>query len=158
MTANAAALANDPYAVYLVRHAEKDLSNPAEKDPQLTHCGVERARRLAIILKDIDLQAIYSTDFDRTRSTATPTAESKKLTVRIYDADKLDDVLQQLHGAEQDALVVGHSDTTSRLAGSLAGMDLADIDDDKYDQLYEVVSFNGHAKLQRLHQAFECAE
>ena len=150
-------LGNDTYFVYLVRHAEKDISNPDNKNPQLTACGVERAQRLSKILADVDLQAIYSSDYVRTRDTASPTASARKLTVQIYDPGDLDEVLQRLSTAKQDALVVGHSNTTSVLAGRLTGISLEDISEQEYDRLYQIVTTDGHSTLQLLHQAFECS-
>ena len=150
-------LGNDTYRVYLVRHAEKDISNPENKNPQLTACGVERAQRLGKILADVDLQAIYSSDYVRTRNTASPTASARKLSVQIYAPGHLDEVIQRLKTAKQDALVVGHSNTTSALAGRLAGISLDDISEQEYDRLYQVVTTDGHSTLQLLHQAFECS-
>jgi broad specificity phosphatase PhoE len=150
-------LGNDTYCVYLVRHAEKDVSNPENRNPQLTACGVERAQRLSKILADVDLQAIYSSDYVRTRDTASPTASARKLSVQIYNPGHLDEILQRLITAKQDALVVGHSNTTSALAGRLAGISLEDMREQEYDQLYQVVITDGHSTLQLLHQAFECS-
>lgn len=147
----------DPmYSVYFVRHAEKDLSNPDNRNPELLPCGRGRADRLADIFKGIDLEAIYSTDFARTLSTAGPTAALKHIEVQIYDPRSLDGVFKQLVDKKQDALVVGHSQTTSLLAGKLAGIELELIDESVYDRLYQVVVAGDVAKLQLLHQAFQC--
>ena len=81
--------AADIYSVYLIRHAEKDLTDPDTKNPKLRPCGEERADRLAAIFKDVNLQAVYSTDFKRTQSTAKPTAKSKNITVKSYDPSLL---------------------------------------------------------------------
>ncbi|MFT7133270.1 MAG: broad specificity phosphatase PhoE [Cyclobacteriaceae bacterium] len=151
------ALGSDTYYVYLVRHAEKDISNPENKNPQLTACGVERAQRLGKILADVHLQAIYSSDYVRTRDTASPTASARDLPVQIYDPGHLDEVLQRLSTAKQNALVVGHSNTTSALAGRLAGISLENISEQEYDRLYQVVITDGHSTLQLLHQTFECS-
>ena len=108
------------------------------------------------IFREIDLQAVYSTNYARTRNTAAPLAASKSLEVAIYDPANLDELLQQLHAAKQDALVVGHSNTTAALAGSLAGVALEDLGEGDYDRLYQVVVFNDQAKVQLLHQGFRC--
>jgi broad specificity phosphatase PhoE len=155
--ASCSLLADEMYSVYLVRHAEKDLSNPDNRNPELLPCGSDRSERLADILANVDLKAIYSTDFARTRSTAKPTANAKKLPVQIYDPYKLDVFSEQLAAKKQDALVVGHSNTTNVLAGKLAGIELEELDEEEYDRLYQVVVANGSAKLQLLHQAFRCA-
>lgn len=149
--------ADQMYTIYFVRHAEKELSNPENRNPELLPCGLGRADRLADIFKDIDLKAIYSTDFARTLSTAGPTAESKNIEVQIYDPHSLEGVFKQLVAKKQDALVVGHSQTTSVLAAKLAGIELELIDESVYDRLYQVVVAGDLAKLQLLHQAFQCA-
>ena len=156
MLTSVSVVADNAYSVYLVRHAEKNLSDPDTKNPTLTQCGEKRAHRLATILKDINLQAVYSTDFKRTQSTAKPTATSKNITVKLYDPYKLDDLHSEITSKKQDVLVVGHSQTTSLLAGKLAGLNLEVIDEDEYDRLYQVVVTDGAVKFQLLHQAFQC--
>ena len=54
----------DPYTLYFIRHAEKDLSTKA--DPELTSQGHETAKKLARYLSDKPLQAILSSDYRRT--------------------------------------------------------------------------------------------
>jgi broad specificity phosphatase PhoE len=156
MFASASALGNDIYSVYFVRHAEKDRSNPEDKNPHLCPCGLERAQRLAEIFKGINLQALYSTAYVRTRDTALPIAMSKNLAVEIYNPANLTEVLERLRTAKQDALVIGHSNTTSVLAGLLADIELTAINDQEYDRLYQVVIADDHSTLQLLHQAFHC--
>jgi broad specificity phosphatase PhoE len=148
--------ADSTYSVYLIRHAEKDLSDPDTKNPKLRQCGEKRALRLATIFKDINLQAVYSTDFKRTQSTAKPTAKSKNITVKSYDPYKLDDLHSELTSNKQDVLVVGHSQTTTLLAGKLAGLNLEILDEYEYDRLYQVVVYEGAVEFQLLHQAFQC--
>ena len=149
--------ADETYSVYLVRHAEKDVTDPDNHDPQLRSCGIDRAERLASIFQSVDLKAVYSTDYARTQSTARPTADSKNLAVKTYDPVDLDVVFDRLITKKQDALVVGHSNTTNVLAGKLAGIELEDIDEEEYDRLYQVVLFDGSAELELLHQVFQCA-
>lgn len=156
--ASSNAIADDAFAVYFVRHADRDLSDPDKENPKLSRCGEKRAQRLATIFKDINLQAVYSTDFKRTQSTATPTAMSKNLSVESYDPYAPDELLAEIKSKKQDALIVGHNNTTNMLAGNLAGLDLEIIDENEYDRLYQVVVTEGAVKLQLLHQAFECNE
>ena len=59
---------------YLIRHAEKVRSNPDDSDPELNQKGLGRAMHWAEILADVDLDAIYSTDYNRTSMTAAPTS------------------------------------------------------------------------------------
>src|SRR5690349_20766422 len=78
--------------IYLVRHAEKQTSsgNMMTSDPDLTMEGRVRADRLADSLTGKKISAVYSTDYQRTRNTAAPTARLKMRDVTIYsDGNKL---------------------------------------------------------------------
>ncbi|MEP4148380.1 MAG: phosphoglycerate mutase family protein [Halioglobus sp.] len=150
------AAAYEPYSIYLVRHAEKVTSNPEESDPNLTPCGDQRADRLAVILESIKLDVIYSSDYRRTRETAAPVANNKRLEVKLYDPSMLGQFAEELLAKKSDTLVVGHSNTTGVLAGMLAGIEIEEFSEAEYDRLYQVILFPDSAKLSLLHQAFEC--
>lgn len=96
---------------YFIRHAEKDLTDPDKKDPQLNEEGKVRTRKWAEVFREIPFDLIYSSDFKRTRQTAQPIADSKNLDVELYDAKKLynEDFQQKTKG--KTVLVVGHSNT-----------------------------------------------
>lgn len=132
------ALADDA-AIYLVRHAEKQ----ADSDPELTEYGHARARALAEIMKNVSISKVYSTDTRRTRQTAQPTAEQKKLSVELYDPRAFRDFASALTveflESGQSILVVGHSNTTPYLATLLTGDSFPELSEDQYDHLYKVV-------------------
>ena len=65
-------------AVLVVRHAEKI----SDTDERLSDDGLSRAARLAALLKDADVSAIYSTDTPRTRGTAQPLADARSCRFR----------------------------------------------------------------------------
>lgn len=72
------ALANAQQGVILVRHAE--LQGAAMAEPKrlpLSEVGEARAQRLATMLKDAGIGAIYVTDFVRTNKTAEPLARAQ---------------------------------------------------------------------------------
>jgi broad specificity phosphatase PhoE len=122
--------------LFLVRHAEKVSDGSA--DPDLTAAGTERADELAYILGHVDLDAIYSTPYSRTKQTVFPTAKQKSLEVKIYnpgDPDFLRKVLR--HHAGGTVLIVGHSNTIPGFANELiGGPDFSDLDDGTYDNLF----------------------
>jgi len=123
---------------YLVRHAEKTKQ---KNDPGLTAEGKERAFFLANYLKDIPLDAIYSTDYFRTRLTAQPTASSQNVPMQLYDASDLKKFSKDITGKHknQKVLVVGHSNTTAKLANLLLGENkFAEIPHSEYDNLYVI--------------------
>lgn len=104
----------------LVRHAEKSGS---EKASDLTEAGHARAARLADMLQDIPLSAVYSSDFVRTRHTVLPCAERQGLEIRPYGIKDIPAFAQSLRETHREGavLVSGHSDTTPKLANALLG-------------------------------------
>lgn len=129
------------FTIYLIRHAEKEVSKEQPKDPPLTECGKERAEQLVVFFKEIDLDAVYSTEYIRTKSTALPTAMNKVKELEYYDPRNLEEFAKLLVGRKQDALVVGHSNSTANLAGLLTGQDLGSIDESIYNRIYQVVFY-----------------
>lgn len=106
-----------PTTIILVRHAEKDFGD----DPNLTPVGHARAQRLAKTLKNVRLDAIYSTDTRRTLQTADPVASQKQIKVKLYEMHNLEPLAEEImekHTGET-ILVVGHSNTTPALASLL---------------------------------------
>lgn len=96
---------------YFIRHAEKDTSDPKDKDPQLTSAGLERAQRWTEIFKEVEFDLIFSSDFNRTKTTAGIIAKSQEKEVEIYDPRKLNDAQFQAKTKGKKVLVVGHSNT-----------------------------------------------
>lgn len=132
--------AKNTTVVYLVRHAEKEATEG--RDPLLTKEGMERADRLQLLLKAVDVDAIYSTNYQRTQLTAAPTAKSKQLEIESYDPRALDAFATQLkkEGKGQKILVVGHSNTTPTLTNALIGQtQFTKLDESEYGHLFMVV-------------------
>ena len=146
----------DIFTIYLVRHSEKDLATDNPSDPPLSLCGEKRSENLSDFLKDVHLDVIYSTDYVRTKSTARPTANAKGLEIEQYDARELKDFSQFLIDRQQDALVVGHSNTTGVLAGLLVGESRGAFDLDIYDRVYQVVVYKNKGRLHLLHLSIDC--
>ncbi len=146
------------FTIYLVRHAEKELSAENPKDPPLTQCGEQRAESLAIFLKEVNLDVIYSTAYIRTKNTAQPAAKEKGKNVKYYDPKQLEDFAKVLIQNKQDALVVGHSNTTPVLAGLLLGEDLKPFDEHIYNRIYQVVLYKDKARLNLLQTAVVCED
>ena len=145
------------YTIYLVRHSEKEVSSSMYgSDPPLTPCGKKRSESLSKFLKDVPIEVIYSTDYIRTKNTALPTAQLKGLDIQQYDGEALEDFSKVLLRRKQDALVVGHSNTTGVLAGLLTGQEIGEFDLDIYNRIYQVVLRKKRGRLHLLHTAFEC--
>lgn len=106
---------------YLIRHAEKDRTNTTNKNPNLNSDGVIRAEKWAKNFENIKLDAVYSTDYNRTQQTAAPTAKSKGLIVQSYNPSKMYDSIFKKNTKGKTVLVVGHSDTTPVFANIILG-------------------------------------
>lgn len=141
------------FTLYFVRHSEKEQ---AASDPGLTPCGIERSQSLSAFFAAVPLEAVYSTDFRRTQGTALPTATAKGLEVQSYDPRALDEAMQMLLARGQDALVVGHSNTTGVLAGLLVGEDIGAYNESIYNRVYQVVVSPSERRLHVFHTAFNC--
>lgn len=135
----------------LSRHAE---TTGIGTDPSLSIAGQERATELARVLKNTKIQAVFSTNYNRTKETSSKIAANNALSTQIYDPANLDalvnTVLNQYHS--QVIYIAGHSNTTNVLLNMLIGKNLyGTIPDSEYDNLYIVnVSSKGQAKVLHL--------
>lgn len=127
----------DAFHIFLTRHMEKIKSD--SKNPSLSPKGQEKAQRLVSLLKDKNITAIYSTDYARTRETATPLAESLGIPVQIYNPRDLVNFATEVKNKKQNALIVGHSNTTPALTYLISGKPQSDIDESDYNHLFEVI-------------------
>lgn len=108
---------------YFIRHAEKDRSDPSNKNPQLIQKGLFRAAKWSYVLDYIKFEAVYSTDYNRTEQTAQPTAEKNNLEITIYNANELnsEEFIKNTKG--KTVLIVGHSNTTPMFVNAVIGKD-----------------------------------
>jgi broad specificity phosphatase PhoE len=112
---------NQTSTYYFIRHAEKDKSDKSNKNPDLIMEGVLRAAKWSLVFDNLKFDAVYSTDYNRTRDTAKPTAEKNGLDITIYDPRNIDvkTFLETTKG--KTVLVVGHSNTTPMFVNSIIG-------------------------------------
>ncbi len=129
---------------YLIRHAEKDRSDSTNKNPGLTEKGILRALKWSQLFEQFQIDAVYSTSYNRTQNTALPTANNNNLTIKTYHPFKID-MLQFLKDTKgKSVLIVGHSNTTSEFANKLIGKEIyQDIDDNNNANLYIVTIKDG---------------
>ena len=141
----------------ILRHAEKDTtvacSQMMQADPPLNSKGQERAQSIVRKFKRYKISTIYSTNYNRTKSTVLPLANAMGLSINNYDPKQLktfaDELITQANHSKT-ILVVGHSNTSPRLVNLLLGKDAyKDLDESVYNQ-YWVVKINGQRKYAKV--------
>lgn len=124
---------------YLIRHAEKDRSDETNKDPNLTEEGQKRAVNWSNYFKDLKFDCVYTTDYNRTKQTAEPTAKANGLEMQLYNPVeiKIDEFIMSTKG--KTVLIVGHSNTIPEFVNQLIDKHkYEDIADDNNANLYVV--------------------
>ncbi len=144
--------ATQPTTLYLVRHAEK-MSE--DRDPELSPAGKQRAVLLDWMLQHVTFDAVFSSDYKRTRATVATIANKHGVQITAYAPHKnLATTLQALP-AGHTAIVSGHSNTIPQLLQQL-GVPIGEKILDGYEDLFIVtLSHTGHkgqrqASMQRL--------
>jgi len=134
--------------VFVVRHAERadtgmsQMKGPA--DPPLSARGEARAAKLAEMLRESGVSAIYVTEFRRTRDTAGPLAKKLQLAIHQNPSGDTGALVRKLRGAHANdiVLVVGHSNTVPEIIKALGGPPVKIAEND-YDNLFIVVPATG---------------
>ena len=150
-TGNATANDNDDtFALYLVRHAEKQ--SDGSRDPELTEMGKNRAVQLGKWLQDKNIVDVWTSDYKRILGTANPLLTELGLEVNIYHPGKLTALAEQLRNNHHNAFVVGHSNTVPELIANLgASKNVPPIERDEFDNIYIIsIPWFGKTKTIRL--------
>jgi phosphohistidine phosphatase SixA len=103
--------------IYIVRHGER-LN--ASDTTSLSAAGLVRAQDLAQLMSDKEIDSVFTSNYTRTRQTATPTAQLFGLTMVEYNprpTEQIANRLKQIKG--KNVLVIGHSDTILEIAKGL---------------------------------------
>lgn len=127
--------------VFMVRHAEKDLSNPADKDPALNGEGLQRSYDLKDILQKEKLSAIFSTPYKRTQQTGKPLADLIKKEIITYDPSQNEALVKTIleNYAGKKILIIGHSNTLLSIVKAFgATPSINQITDNQYNLLFEL--------------------
>ncbi len=132
--------------IILVRHAEKE--NDGTNDPGLTAEGLERAEELSYIMKNIKLDAIFHTQYKRTRLTVEPTSKIKSLESQVITSLKPADLKSFTENMLVDykgksVLIASHTNIVPALIKLIKGetvnfRSLKFIHGDVYDDLFIV--------------------
>jgi broad specificity phosphatase PhoE len=128
--------------VYIVRHAEKDLSDPNTKDPRLTGVGLQRAQTLSTTLEKEEMAAIFSTNYIRNLQTAEPISKRTRKKILIYDPTNMTDLVTTVKNqySGKTVLIVGHSNTVLPMIRAFGGNTIVgEIKDTDYRYLFKLV-------------------
>jgi hypothetical protein len=121
--------------VLVVRHAEM---MDASADSRLSPAGQSRAEALAVVLRDLQLGAVYS-ESRRTTATVDPLCLAKGLRPRsLPDETKRPVARIREEHQGQTLLVCGHSNTIPEILEQLGVTAKITIGDDVYDRLFVV--------------------
>lgn len=133
--------AQKPIKIWIVRHAEKDVSDTKDPDPELSAVGGQRAEALMKTLKGKNVDSIFVTQYKRTKLTAFPLSDKIGLPMKVYNPSKQKEFAEGLlkHAEGKKVLVVGHSNTVLELIEAFgAKKPVGELSDDDYDYLFEV--------------------
>jgi broad specificity phosphatase PhoE len=132
--------------IIVVRHAAQ--TDPTAADPPLSPAGTARAKALAAAIEHSGVQAIYVTQFKRTKQTAAPSAAllHPPLTEVDVDLAHVADYPRQLarrvltehHGGI--VLIVSHSNTVPGIATALTNVPVHPIASTEYDRFTGVTA------------------
>ena len=129
---------------YFIRHAEKLRIDKTDKNPNLNDDGLKRAEAWKEVFSTISFDAVYSTDYSRTKLTAKPTADSKNLPLLLYSPSNMYSDAFKNKTKGKTVLVVGHSNTTNVFANKVLGVEKYDkINDSNNSNLYIVTLIDG---------------
>lgn len=133
--------------VVIVRHAEKDtLSN----NPPLTDAGEMRAIKLAEMLSESEISAVFSTNTTRTIETVNNYADERGLEIILYDDlfDLTENIKSNYRG--EKVLVSAHSNTIGPLMFALGTDSILQIDHDYYSGFF-IVTITSRGEVSWLH-------
>lgn len=123
-----------PHTVIVVRHAEKAVVDPQERDPDLSTQGQARAARLATLLGKAGITKLVATEYKRTQQTLAPLAAKVGKPVEVRKAGQTDDLVRELRDAPEDTttVVATHSNVVPHIVQELGGPPLRDLGPDGF--------------------------
>lgn len=133
--------------VWVIRHAEKDKTNPEDKDPNLSEEGRIRAADLAIYLKKVKFDAGFSTPYKRTHQTLDSLIIPK--VINYKDPKSLVDSVRKNY-AGKTIIVAAHSNTVLEIIEAFGGKrPMEMLTDDDYDYIFRLTVKDDKAKVKK---------
>lgn len=126
---------------YLIRHAEKDRTDPSNKNPELNDKGFERTKFWGEYFEGKNLEKFYTTDYMRTFQTIIPIVYPYKEKVVFYTPG--DSMFSKAFWKDtygKNTIIVGHSNTTPQFVNQIIGKEkYENIPDSINHRVYRVV-------------------
>lgn len=144
--------AGTPLTIILMRHAEKEVVPPENKDPNLSLAGQARAQEIARMFGGAGITSIYATQYKRTQQTVKPLAEKLGLKVALVEAKNTSDLVKTIRMTESVVVfLAGHNNTVPEIIAALGGPQLPMIPETEYDNLFILTVYGeGKAKLLKM--------
>jgi phosphohistidine phosphatase SixA len=132
--------------IYIVRHAEKG-TEPAN-NPPLTSEGKQRAEALKQLLKDKNIQVIFSTPTARTMETAKPLSNLVNVPIQFYNNDTMAVFLQKAIDLKKNVLIVAHSNTILPMLDALhLSHNVTSIPDNVFNNVFIIKTKGNKAEM-----------
>ena len=130
--------------IYVVRH----LNTPqGQRDPDLLPEGQRVAQLLGAWFGEERIQAIYVSDYRRTRQTAAPLATRLGLTPIVYDPADTPGLIDRVRAGPLPALIVGHSNTVPDIVAGLSGERPAPMVHEDFGDIWRVAPDGATARM-----------
>lgn len=139
--------------IILVRHAEKEVVPPENKDPNLSLSGQTRSQELARMFGGAGITSIFATQYKRTQQTVKPLADKLGLTATVVEAQKTPDLVKQIRASKPGEVVflAGHNNSVPEIIAALGGPKMPIIPETEYDNLFILLlQSEGSAKLLKM--------
>jgi len=126
---------------YFVRHAEKKQTD--QDDPELNRKGKKRSVAIAEMMKEADIDAVYSTPYKRSIATVEPLSDTLDIAITEYDAEEdlrtvVKTLLQDNKGKR--VVIVGHSTTIPGMLNILQKeQHYEPLNKGEHDDLFQVI-------------------
>lgn len=131
--------------IWIVRHAEKDKSNPEDKDPNLSEEGKIRAGDLAKYLKRENFDVAFATSTKRTHQTLDSLIIKKVIDYK--DAKGLADTVLKNY-AGKTVIIAGHSNTVLEIIEAFGAKRPKEmLTEDDYDYIFHLSIKGDKAKV-----------
>lgn len=132
--------------IYVSRHMRKGEGD----DPSLSAAGAEEAVRLAELLKERGIAAIFVTPTKRSRETAQPLAAVTGAPIQTYDPRDNAGLATRAAAIPGSILLVGHSNTVPAIIAAVGGTPPGPMTEEDFGRIFAVERATGKTVETRL--------